>query len=537
MAKKRQAAPAPTPQKQEYERPVMIPAKELPLFGSTDFDRVAKVRRALASLAVGLFSEAAVLVDAMGQDDRIEAVVQQRLEALGGLHFEMQPAAGFGAAGDNAAAVALASAPVMLDEATLSELRMWGLWLGVGIAQKVWDTSGPVWTAKLKVWHPRYLRYDWSTRSFKVMTETGEVEVQPASAEWVLYTPFGTERPWMRGLVRSLSIPFLIRQFCLRDWSRYSEVHGLPIRKAIVPKSAPKEVKERYRNEVAALGAESTVLLERQKNGTTEEAFDLELVEAVGKSEEGFDKLIARCDTAYAVRVLGQNLTTEVKEGSRAAATVHDRVSLRKLAFDSTTLTSCLREQLYKPWAAFNFGNAELAPWPVWDATPPEDKASRAKTYKELGEGLQALQKTGMDVDVDAEAERFGVAVRGPAKRPPERAPEEDPDAEVEEPEDEAPAKLSRRRGRGRLSTPGKRGEDYLDRLERNTMAQAAESLAVDLEAVLGAVEDATDGDDLKRRLVELYQGMDPEALTGLTRRAWLLAQLAGQTAIREQVS
>lgn len=533
--KKKAAPPAPQPAREQYERPPAVPAKELPLFGTTDFDRVAKVRRALTGLESGLFTDAAALVDAMGRDDRIEAVVQQRMEALGGLPFEMQPAAGMGTAGDDAAAQALASAPVMLDEAALSELRTWALWLGVAVAQKVWDTATPVWTARLKVWHPRFLRYDWATRTFRIYTEDGERVVEPGSPEWLVYAPFGTERPWMRGLVRSLAIPFLVRQFCLRDWSRYSEVHGLPVKKAIVPAKADAKATERFRNEVAALGSESTIFMPRLKNGTQEEVFDMELVEAVGKSEEGFDKLISRCDSAIAIRVLGQNLTTEVKEGSRAAASVHERVAQRKLASDATTLTACLREQLFKPWAAYNFGNAELAPWPTWDATPPEDKAARADTYKKLGEGLQALQKTGLDVDVDEEAERFGVATRGPAKPPPERAPAEDPAAELE-PADEAPAELSRR-PRAVLASPKQRGQDYLDRLERNTVAQAAETLAGDLEAVLGVIDGAESPEALRERLAALYEGMKPDALMGLTRRAWLLAELAGQTAIREQVS
>lgn len=532
MAKKTKAAPAPQAPARDYERPPAVPAKELPLFGTTDFDRVAKVKRALAGLESGIFTEAAALVDAMGRDDRIEATVQQRLEALGGLPFEVHPAEGMGSRADEAAAQALASAPVMLDEAALAELRTWALWLGVGVGQKVWDTSRPTWVPRMKVWHPRFLRYDWATRTFRIIAEDGERVVEVGSPEWVLYAPHGTERPWMRGLVRSLAIPFLVRQFCLRDWSRYSEVHGLPIRKAIVPKSADEKAQTRFRNEVATLAAESTIVMPRSKNGATEEAFDMELVEAVGRSEEGFDKLIARCDSAIAIRVLGQNLTTEVKEGSRAAASVHERVAQRKLASDATTLTACLREQLLKPWAHFNFGDAELAPWPQWDASPPEDKAARATTYKALGEGLQALQKTGMQVDVDAEAERFGVATRGPAKPPPE--PQPAPDVDQDAPVD-APERLSR--VGATLSTPTQRGQNYLDQLERNTVAQAAEALAGDLETVLGAIDAAESPEVLRERLTTLYADMKPDALMGLTRRAWLLAELAGQTAIKDQVS
>jgi len=505
------------------ERPQIIPAKELPIFGTTDFDRVSLVKHALAELEAGVFTLASQLVDAMGRDDRLEAVVQQRIEALGGLPFSMLAAAGGAAKAEEAAKAASAQWECMAPSASRAEMLHWALFLGLGLGQNVWAEKDGQWVPALKVWHPRYVRYDWGTRTLRVVTAEGERAVTPGDGEWVVLMPYGTERGWMKGLVRSLAIPWLVRQFALRDWARYSEVHGQPIKKAIVPKSAQEKDKRAFVEQLALMASQSVIRLEQQQNGTTQEKYDLELVEAVAQSDQGFDRLISRCETAYAVRVLGQNLTTEVKEGSRAAASVHERVSLRKMAFDATSTTGCLREQQLKPWARFNYGDAELAPWPTYDTTPPEDLSARATSYKTLGEGLAALQKAGAPVDVVAECERFGVALSASKSAPP--APEKSEATRA------ALALLA-----GAEAAGEQRGQAYADALATLATSRASAVLKKDREALLSMLDGAESFDDVQAGLLRVYEGMNAEELALLTERVLLLAPLAGMNAVREDL-
>lgn len=516
----RQAAPS------EYATPTaIVPAKELPIFGTTDFDRVSLVKRALEELESGVFTMASMLVDAMGRDDRVEAVVQQRLDALGGLPFSMRPAKDGDAKADEAAAQALALWESIAPGPARTELLSWALWLGVGLGQNVWEERGGDWVPVLKVWHPRYVRFDWDSRTVRVVTaDTSEVVVTPGDGQWVLFTPYGLERGWMKGLVRSLAIPWLIRQFALRDWARYSEVHGQPIKKAIVPTSAKDPAKERFARDVALLASQSTVLLERQKTGQSEEAFDIQLLEAMGRSDEGFDRLIARCDTAMAVRVLGQNLTTEASSGTYALGSVHERVSLRKMCFDASSLSDCLRAQTLGPWARFNYGSAELAPWPTYDTTPPEDLGARATSYKSLGEGLAALQKAGVPVDVVAEAERFGVSLSATQALPP---------TQEEKPAALRAALALLERG---APTGEHRGQAYADALASTARSRATDVLSGDLDALLSLVDSAESYEGLQARLLALYRDMDPTELALLTERTLLLSQLAGMNAVRENL-
>lgn len=515
------------PQREEALRPTYVPAKELPIFGTTDFDRVNLVKRALSELESGVFNAASQLVDAMGRDDRLEAVVQQRIEALGGIPFSMRPADDKNPRAAEVAEEAKAQWESFAPSPARTELLTWALYLGVGLGQNVWTQQDGKWVPTLKVWHPRYVRFDWDSRTVKVVTaDFGEVTITPGDGQWVLLTPYGFERGWMKGLVRSVAIPWLIRQFALRDWARYSEVHGQPIKKAIVPKGAKDADKERFAQQVALLASQSVIRLEQQQAGTNQEKFDIELVEALGRSDEGFDRLIARCDTALAIRVLGQNLTTEVKGGSFAAASVHEKIYQRKLAFDAQELSGCLREQQLKPWARFNYGDAELAPWPTYDTEPPEDLAKRAASYKALGEGLRALQDANVPVDVVAEAERFGVQMTASEATP---APK---------PKDAEPSALRAAMALLARSTPTgeTRGQAYADALASTARNRAAEVLAPDVDALLSVVESAESYEDLQARLLALYEGMSPEALALLTEKTLLLAQLAGMNAIREDL-
>lgn len=509
------------------ELPQFVPSKELPIFGATDFDRVALVKQALTEMEAGSFVLASQMVDAMGRDDRIQAVLQQRVEALFGLPFSMQSAAMGGPKADTAREETERLWPSMTPASALTEMLSWGLMLGLAPAQDTYEQREGRWIPTLKAWHPRYLRFDWGTRTFRIIALEGERTLTPGEDGWVLYMPHGGERGWMKGLARSLAIPWLVRQFAMRDWARYSEVHGRPIKKAIVPKSAQEKDKQRFRDQIATLATESTILLEQQQNGQTQEKYDMELVEALGRSDEGFDRLIARCDTAIAVRVLGQNLTTEVKDGSRAAASVHERVSLRKLAFDASTLGECMREQRLKPFARFNHGDAELAPHPVYDTTPPEDLNARAATYKALGEGLQALQKARVAVDVVAEAERFGVALAASADAPT-------PDEEAAR--DATPS--ARRAAMALLSasepTGAQRGQGYADALAAAAAREGGATLAGDVAALLFEIEAASSYEDLQARLLRVYEHMNPAQLAHLTERSLLLAQLAGMNAVRE---
>ena len=85
-----------------------------------------------------------------------------------------------------------------------------------------------------------------------------------------------------------------------------------------------------------------------------------------------------------------------------------------------------------RPWARWNFGDADVAPWAIFDPTPPEDLAASAATMKVAGEAIalwtELAKASGRAVDVLALAERFGVPLLSAPVEP--APPAEDPAAD-----------------------------------------------------------------------------------------------------------
>lgn len=409
---------------------------------------VARVRTALTSHINGLFLDSALLADAMLADDRIGADVRTRVLAVAGLPFRLEPSH----KGDQRRAKAVAREadeawPTIAPQSLVGDLARWSLLMGFAPATCAWRTSARRWTPTASLFHPQHVDHDDVAEALRASTKVGLVPITPGDGTWVLHAPSGS-RPWMTGLVRALALPWLARQYARRDWSRHSEKHGLPIVGAVVPQEADAADKDGFYSDLRRLGSEGLVMLPRDREGR---GFDVKYLEPGNvAASDGFKALLAHCDQAIAVSVLGQaNNATE--GGSYAKAQALDAIRQDLLEADAAALAETLYRQVLRPWAWFNFGDADLAPWPVWDATPPADTAALASTHKTAGEAIvvwtQAAAAQGLAVDVEALALTYGV----PLKRAPETLPpppqhgapapdggdEEEPDGDDAEDSDE----------------------------------------------------------------------------------------------------
>ncbi len=355
---------------------------------------------------MGVFNYPAQLCDAFGTDDRIKGVIQTRLDALASLPLEVTPPN----TRKRSARIAdriKQNWNEWLCDAEIKRLHKWGLFLGIGIGELEWTATENEWTPHLKTWDLRHCSWRWDTRSFWMSTADGPVEVLPGNGRWVVYAPHGLARGWMEGLVRSLALLFLIRRWAWRDWARWSEVHGLPIKLLTVPSDARAEDKEDIERALSSIGGEGLIRLAKDENGN---GFDLDLLEAAAQSYEGFLRLIEKADECIAVDVLGQNLTTSMKGGgSYAAANVHDRIRLDRLESDARGLGKCFTDQVVRPWVEYNIGDSSLTPNCTWSTKAPDERGSIAKTLVDLGTGVSNLRKGGMNVDREKIAKQFHI--------------------------------------------------------------------------------------------------------------------------------
>ncbi len=495
-------------------------------------DRVGVVRSALTQFENGTFAEASILAEAMGRDDRISSAIETRINGLLGTSRLFTPQ------GDgrrkSIATEADESFKKFCPQAELASLLRWGLLEGIGIGEIVWEVGARRWTPRLKVWHPQFVQWRWDTRSYWIVTQNSYEEVLPGTGKWVVYSPGGYHRGWMRGLIRSLALPWLIRQWTYRDWARHSEVRGLGIKRAYVPASASEGDKKIFFNSLKTMASEGLVVLPTTKDGTK---FDLDIIEAEADAHDGFDKLLNRCEASISITVLGQNLTTEVKGGSHAAAKVHNEIRGDYRKADATSLAEALVEQLYSAWAALNFGDAALAPMLAWETDPPADVLTIANGAKALGDAITSLRTAGVNVDGRRMAEEAGLPLLEgdvvPAEKPGDVAADEEPDSDGDGPATQLRVKLS---AATKLKPGFVAGQVYADAVADVVVQEAVKTTRHDIAALQVEIAAATDYDDLRTRLLARYKTMDAGPLTELVEKATLLAELNGRFRVLEDL-
>lgn len=305
----------------------------------------------------------------------------------------------------------------MHPESESAQVVGWGIVLGVGLGQRVPlpRRAGERVLHRLRAWHPREMRWEelpldderrergqsvrWLVR------EAGgtEREVVPGDGEWVLYTPYGSQRPWALAAWRALAFAWILKQFALLDRARQVEVHGGPVRVGIAAEGATEDGRARWRDQLRGLSRDSALVLPA--------GYDLKLIEATGTGWELFQSQIAWADRAIAVVLAGQSVTTEGSSGFSDGKT-QDTIRRELTRFTSQSWASCLRLQSLRPWARANYGTTQ-APLPVWDAESSEERLARARSMISLGEAVarldSALAASGMRMDMGVLSQQYGL--------------------------------------------------------------------------------------------------------------------------------
>ncbi len=386
---------------------------DMPVMGLGPWN-TGRIQAALDGHQIGNFVQSSLLAEAMVGDDRIQTALNGRVKGVTARHLHTKPRRR-----DKKRrvrrAVERAWRKVFSDE-LLDQFMMWATFLGFVLCEVQWtaeedEVLGTVWTPYLKVWHPSFVWYDVAARRYVAITQEGNVYIEENDPHWFLFTPWGSYRGWLRGAVRSCAAPWLIRQFSRRDWARYCEVHGLPIRLIDAPAQSNVIDKQRMFAQVRNLGAQSTILLPNQ-SGQDGQKWDVRLLEAKDESWAAFPGLIKDCDMAIQLSVRGTNLTSEVQGGSYAAAQVHSDEDTAYADSDSRKLCAAARK-LMRLFCAYNFGDAELCPSLRLEAPDKQDKTMLAQSQLNAMDVVDRAAERGIPIDVSLYFEQYSIPLLG----------------------------------------------------------------------------------------------------------------------------
>jgi len=188
--------------------------------------------------------------------------------------------------------------------------------------------------------------------------------------------------PATQGLFRVLVLPYLFKNFAIKNWLRFCELYGAPIR-VLFHHEKDEAKKNELKKALRELGANGAALLE---GGTGE---DLKTVDAVKGEGQGFESLIRWAEGSISKAILGGTLTSETAtNGNRSLGDVHNEVRYQIRGHDARQIAETVNRQLIGAIALLN--GLEKPGRFVFDTQEPEDLALYADALPKLaGIGLQ----------------------------------------------------------------------------------------------------------------------------------------------------
>lgn len=287
------------------------------------------------------------------------------------------------------------------------KLLMWGIMIGIGIAEFVEDEHGGVPT--LRTLEPQWLQYRWAEDQWYYLTlNEGLVPINPGDGRWVMYFPYGQERPWIYGAWRACSFHWLQKQLASLDRGRWSGRLANGILWAESPQAGRQTEREGLLDFLLnMIGGPVTVLPEGWK---------LNLTESQGKGFEVWSKTIEDADRQNAIALSGQTVTTFGTTGF-SNGNIYDAIKADLIQSNADSFAECLRTQGLMRWAESCFGFvAEDAPYLRSDTSAPTDLAAQAASISSLMDAIvkadAALGAHGLEIDVQALATEFRLPIK-----------------------------------------------------------------------------------------------------------------------------
>ncbi len=371
------------------------PMVELPVNGAPAPDRKWMIDRIIRELDQGQFVNAGKLGDAIKRDARIMGCMEQRNAGLFGAPMEFEASEDDNKLADQVRDELEDGHDKMFPRASLEEIHEYGIIQGIGIAEKVWDTSKKPWTFTIRPYHPQFYLWLWATHSYYVMTKDNGLQRVPegGNTRWMIYTPYGYSRAYLRGRLRALVDPWMARSWTKSDWSHYCEVHGHPIKVAIVPQMASPKQETEYVSSISKMGSNTTIKAKQDSDGNK---YDVKLLEAMSRSWETFEHMLQWCDKEISQVLLGQSMSTDGQGGLAAQEKPGEAVRVDIKMADNEKLSEWKREQGYKDYCRFNYDDPELAPYSSYGVEPDEDELKAAQAFSQQA----TADKTYIDAGV-----------------------------------------------------------------------------------------------------------------------------------------
>jgi len=460
--------------------------------------------------------------DIREKDLHYRAVLQSRTMAVAGLPVDVQ-------AHDESALAQRAAELVReaLGRLNLPELvahLMDAVAKGYAVAEIVWDTQGPSWLpAQVLVREAHWFTWDRDTgRLLRLVDGSPEGMVLSPCKMIVHAPPLAGGVALQGGLARSALWAWVFKSYALRDWARFCELFGQPIRLGKYHAGASPEDVAVLKRAAFELGSDAAAVIPQE--------MALELVESGSKaaSADLYHKLIDYLDKQISKAVLGQTMTTD-DGASLSQAQVHEGVRRDLVRADALALAATLERDLVAPLVRLNLGEAAPLPKLRLLLAEPRDMAALAEQVARLAEVGAAIPQAWVRAqfgipEPEADEPLLGGVPKG-APAPPE------------------PLAAQRVRALHATNFIAGAAEGAAPPVAPDLPEMQADRLALECEpgwaeimaSVAGMVERAQSLPELRDALLQAYGDLPQRRLTEAMALGFAAADLAGRFAVQAE--
>ena len=295
---------------------------------------------------------------------------------------------------------------------------------GFSATEIIWDTSAGQWMPERFEYRlPQWFDYDWTDgKTLLVRTDQADQTTTPqqGAAGWSRLTPYKmiihqvqakSGLPIRGGLARIAAWAFMFHAFSLKDWVRFIEAYGLPIRVGKFGPGASKQDKQVLWKAVRNIAGDAAAIIP--------ESMSIEFVSDSGLTARSgiFLDLLKYLDAQVSIATVGQTLTSESGDsGSYALGNVHNLVREDIEDEDGRALAATLVRDLVIPLVTLNHGPRKKYPAIVI-------KRERSAEIGVFAEGLSKLIPLGLRVKQAEILTHFGLTEPGPGDQVLEATP------------------------------------------------------------------------------------------------------------------
>lgn len=351
----------------------------------------------LQSAAQGDMHDYLVLAEEMEEKDaHYAAVLGTRKRAISGLPVVVE------AASETADDVAMADEVRALtdtpDFAELVDDLLDALGKGFSAAEIRWKAKNRKLIPGGYSWcDPRWFQFDQATGRELLLRTDAHPNGEPIPpGKLVIHKPrLKSGVPIRGGIARLVAVSYLCKAYTLKDWMRYAEVFGMPLRIGRYGPGAKADDIAVLRRAVSQIASDAAAVLPDSMKIEFQE-----IANAAGGAEL-FARLAEWLDEQISKAVIGQTMTAD-SGASLAQAKIHNEVRLDIVRADAHQLAVTLNRDLIRPYIDLNYGPQKRYPKIRFGISEPED-------LQALVTALEKLVPMGLKVEASAISDRLGL--------------------------------------------------------------------------------------------------------------------------------